>query len=276
MDSVIVRSATETARRQRGTEVAHLDKRQDFGRLHRKQHLRILQIPSVFGFDANKDGIFDAAELNDFQRKCFEVPLQAQELEGIKAMVQEHAEGGIRDEGLTEASFLYLHTIFIQRGRLETTWTVLRKFGYAEDLKRLTESFLVPKFEVPVELSPLGYQFFTEIFEIFDKDQDGALNANELSESFSTSPGNPWAAQKFLDTTLSDDSGLVTLQGWLAQWSMTTLLDHRTTLAFLAYLGYPEEPRTAALQVTRPRKVDRRKGKVSRNVFSRGSRPSKN
>lgn len=49
--------------------------------------------------------------------------------------------------------------------------------------------------------------------------------------------------------------------------SMTTLLDHKTTLAYLAYLGYPDEPRTDALQVTRARKVDRRKGKVTRNVF---------
>jgi len=48
---------------------------------------------------------------------------------------------------------------------------------------------------------------------------------------------------------------------------MTTLLDHKTTLAYLAYLGYPNEPRTSALQVTRPRKIDRRKGKVTRNVF---------
>ncbi|CAA7261502.1 unnamed protein product [Cyclocybe aegerita] len=220
--------------------------------------------------DANKDGILDASELNEFQRKCFDAPLQLQELEGIKDMVQEHAEGGVRDDGLTEAGFLYLHTIFIQRGRLETTWTVLRKFGYAEDL-RLTESFLLPKFDVPpdcsVELSPLGYQFFTDIFEIFDKDQDGALKTSELEELFSTSPGNPWAAQKFPDTTLSDDTGAVTLQGWLAQWSMTTLLDHKTTLAYLAYLGYPDEPRTSALQVTRARKIDRRKGKVTRNVF---------
>lgn len=60
-------------------------------------------------------------------------------------MVREHAGDGVRDEGLTEAGFLYLHIIFIQRGRLETTWTVLRKFGYAEDLK-LTESFLSPKY----------------------------------------------------------------------------------------------------------------------------------
>ncbi|KAG6891671.1 ERMES complex Ca(2+)-binding regulatory GTPase gem1 [Termitomyces sp. T32_za158] len=228
--------------------------------------------------DMNKDGILDASELNEFQRKCFDAPLQLSELEGIKEMVQEHAEGGVRDGGLTEAGFLYLHTTFIQRGRLETTWTVLRKFGYAEDL-RLTESFLFPKFDVPidcsVELSPLGYQFLTEIFETFDKgsrsqsfqDQDGALKKAELDEVFSTSPGNPWATQNFPDTTLSDDTGAVTLQGWLAQWSMTTLLDHKTTLAYLAYLGYPDEPRTDALQVTRARKVDRRKGKVTRNVF---------
>ncbi|KAG6335562.1 hypothetical protein ID866_3525 [Astraeus odoratus] len=221
--------------------------------------------------DTNKDGVLDAAELNEFQRKCFDAPLQLQELEGIREMVKEHAESGVKDDGLTEAGFLYLHTIFIQRGRLETTWTVLRKFGYGEDLK-LTESFLLPKFDVPhdcsVELSPKGYQFFTDIFETFDKvDQDGALKTAELEELFSTSPGDPWANQKFLNMTLADDSGAVTLQGWLAQWSMTTLLDHRTTLAYLAYLGYPDEQRTSALVTTRPRKVDRRKGKVTRNVF---------
>lgn len=47
---------------------------------------------------------------------------------------------------------------------------------------------------------------------------------------------------------------------------MSTLLDHKTTLAYLAYLGYPDDQRTA-LQITRPRKVERRKGKVTRNVF---------
>lgn len=50
-------------------------------------------------------------------------------------------------------------------------------------------------------------------------------------------------------------------------YSMATLLDHKTTLAYLAYLGYPEEPRTDALQISRPCKADRRKGKTTRNVF---------
>lgn len=48
---------------------------------------------------------------------------------------------------------------------------------------------------------------------------------------------------------------------------MTTLLEPKTTLAYLAYLGYPTEPRTSALHITRPRAQDRRKGKSTRNVF---------
>lgn len=230
--------------------------------------------------DVDKNGILDAAELNEFQRKCFDSPLQSQELEGIQDMVRQFGEGGVavvnsepapspksspssyssrssrasspsrsfpsdlssnssqtvtptgKVTGLTELGFLYLHTIFIQRGRMETTWTVLRKFGYAEDL-RLTEEFLNPKFDVPhgcsVELSQKGYEFLTNLFVGFDKDKDGALNLSELTNLFETSPGNPWSNQGFPDTTTSDESGAVTLQGWLAQWSMTTLLEHKTT-----------------------------------------------
>lgn len=78
------------------------------------------------------------------------------------------------------------------------------------------------RFDVPpdcsVELSHAGYQFFTDVFEVYDKDQDGALKAVELDDLFSTSPGNPWAKHMFPENTSVDDSGAVTLQGWLAQW----------------------------------------------------------
>lgn len=257
--------------------------------------------------DVDKDGLLNAVELNQFQQKCFSTPLQAQELEGILELVRSYnpslvqpipllphstpSTPLIRDpnygqlhysptmspsgEGITELGFLYLHTIFIQQGRMETTWTVLRNFGYGESLD-LREDFLTPRFDVPydcsVELSPLGNQFLTDIFESYDKDQDGALSQSELDDLFSTSPGNPWLAQGFPNTTITDDMGRVTLQGWLAQWSMTTLLDHRTTLNYLAYLGYSSSPATdlptpTALQVTRPRKQDRRQRKVTRSVF---------
>jgi len=91
---------------------------------------------------------------------------------------------------------------------------------------------------------------------------------------FSTSPGNPWAAADFPQrTTVCNEEGYVTLQGWLAQWSMTTLLDHKTTLAYLAYLGYQSfsttsQPVKSALRATAPRKSERKKGKSARQVLT--------
>ncbi|CAK9786796.1 uncharacterized protein COLE_02623 [Cutaneotrichosporon oleaginosum] len=255
--------------------------------------------------DVDKDGLLNATELNQFQQKCFSTPLQTQELEGILELVRSYDPGAVQplpsppaasspstpfaeydqhpvwtstsqtSEGLTELGFLYLHTIFIQQGRMETTWTVLRQFGYGESLD-LREDFLSPRFDVPydcsVELSPLGNQFLTDIFEAYDKDNDGALSQSELDDLFSTSPGNPWRAQGFPDTTITDDLGRVTLQGWLAQWSMTTLLDHKLTLNYMAYLGFSSSPASdvqlvASVKTTRPRKADRRARKVTRNVF---------
>ncbi|KAJ3239371.1 ERMES complex Ca(2+)-binding regulatory GTPase gem1 [Chytriomyces hyalinus] len=220
--------------------------------------------------DLDKNGALDDEEINEFQSKCFGTPLQRQELESVKQVVREAEPEGVNEFGLTEIGFLHLHTVFIQRGRLETTWTVLRQFGYGDDLS-LKEEFLWPAFQVPpecsVELSPDGYQFFTDLFQIFDQDNDGALKTEELATLFSTSPGNPWISTGFPETTITNESNSVTLQGFLAQWSMTTLLDYRTTLAYLAYLGYRGD-RTSALKVTRPKKVDRKRGKVLRNVFS--------
>lgn len=73
---------------------------------------------------------------------------------------------------LCPSGFLFLHTLFIQRGRHETTWTVLRKFGYNDNLK-LTVDYLRPRLRVgrgcSTELSHLGYQFLTSHFEKYDQ-----------------------------------------------------------------------------------------------------------
>ena len=36
---------------------------------------------------------------------------------------------------LVVAGFLFLHLLFVERGRHETVWAVLRKFGYDEGLQ---------------------------------------------------------------------------------------------------------------------------------------------
>lgn len=94
------------------------------------------------------------------QQKCFSAPLQLQELEGILDLVRAYDPSCVQpvltnmattsttpSEGITELGFLYLHTIFVQQGRMETTWTVLRKFGYGESLD-LTEEVLSPRLVV--------------------------------------------------------------------------------------------------------------------------------
>jgi Ras family protein T1 len=94
--------------------------------------------------DLDKDDHLSNQEINDFQAKCFDTPLQNQELEIVKDVVRQNEPLGFTEQGLTEIGFLFLHKLFIQRGRLETTWTVLRKFGYDDDLS-LRQDFLEPR-----------------------------------------------------------------------------------------------------------------------------------
>ena len=78
------------------------------------------------------------------QKKCFNAPLVAQSLQDVKAIVRKYCSAGISNDGLTLEGFLTLHLLFIQRGRHETTWTVLRKFGY-NDALALTKDYLYPQ-----------------------------------------------------------------------------------------------------------------------------------
>lgn len=61
--------------------------------------------------------------------------MQPSEIVGVKKVVKEKMHSGVNDRGLTLTGFIFLQTLFIEKGRLETTWTVLRKFGYDNDIK---------------------------------------------------------------------------------------------------------------------------------------------
>jgi mitochondrial Rho GTPase 1 len=122
--------------------------------------------------DVDKDQLLNDDELNEFQRKCFTASLSESELMKIKELISDNTADGLTENGVTEAGFLFLHLQLIQQGRLETVWTILRKFGYGEDLT-LKKDFLSPPMEIgpdcSVELSSQGYQFFAELFRMHDK-----------------------------------------------------------------------------------------------------------
>lgn len=223
--------------------------------------------------DKDNDGLLSDNELNEFQNRCFNTPLQGQGLQDVKNVVRKNVEGGLQDGGLTLKGFLFLHTLFIQRGRHETTWTVLRKFGYGDDLK-LRPDYLYLTIDMgadqTVELSDAGYQFLIDLFQRHDKDEDEALSPEELQALFGTCPTMPWG-EDVLSSVETNANGWITLQGFLAQWALTTFLDYTRMLAYLAFFGYIhqeiEASLSTAITVTRSKAVDLQKKQTSRSVF---------
>jgi len=225
--------------------------------------------------DKDQDGYLNDQEIQDFQAKCFDKPLTTEDLDNIKLSISKTVPSSNTERGVSMQGFLQLNKMYAEKGRHETIWVILRQYHYTDSLS-LADSFIHPKLDVPeyasAELSPAGYRFFMDLFLLFDKDNDGGLNDKELEALFAPTPGPPqsWIEASFPSSTVRNEAGYITLQGWLAQWSMTTFLEPKTTLEYLAYLGFePPNPRdslTSALKVTRARKRRRRPGRVERNV----------
>lgn len=226
--------------------------------------------------DRDQDGYLNDKEMQDFQQKCFMKELSEEELENIKSTISKSQPNSSLENGISLTGFLLLNKIFAEKGRHETIWIILRQYHYTDSLS-LQDSFLHPKFEIPeyasAELSPAGFRFFVDLFLLFDKDNDGGLNDAELDSLFLPTPGLPsiWLETSFPSCTVRNEAGHITLQGWLAQWSMTTFTSPTTTLSYLAYLGFepasgPRTATTSALKLTKARKRRHRPGRVERTV----------
>lgn len=223
--------------------------------------------------DQNNDGVLSDEELNFFQKSCFGSPLAPQALEDVKTVVWKNTSDGIQDNGLTLNGFLFLNMLFIQRGRHETTWTILRKFGYDDELE-LTDDYLYPQFRVcydcTTEINHFGYQFLQKIFEKYDVDGDGALSPLERKNLFSVFPYTPWGPELY-NAVCTNEKGYITLHGYLSKWTLMAYLDVHRCMEHLGYLGYPiimgQDSQTTAITVTREKKLDLEKGQTQRNVF---------
>ncbi|KAL6567706.1 Mitochondrial Rho GTPase 1 [Orobanche gracilis] len=219
--------------------------------------------------DHDRDGALSDAELNEFQVTCFNAPLQPSEIEGVKIVVQDKLREGVDDRGLTLTGFLFLHALFIEKGRLETTWTVLRKFGYNNEL-RLRDDQLPPRMkrypDQSVELTNDAVEFLRNIFITHDVDLDGALWSAELEDLFSTAPENPFNATPYVEAAEKTALGGLSLDGFLSLWALITLLDPIFSVECLICIGYGGDP-SSAIRVTRRRRLDRKKQQSERTVY---------
>lgn len=211
--------------------------------------------------DRDADGILSDEELNAFQVKCFRTPLQEAELESIKEILKEVEPRGVQKNGVTLPGFLALHRLFIQRGRLETTWSALRAFGYTDELQ-LKDELLHPQLNLKkngvMVLGPKANEFLTRIFHAWDHDGRGSLTAAQLEELFMPvvlGGGLEWY-HGLMEASLTDSSGALTLTGFLGQWALMALLDPHLVLTSLALLGC-EEPFNCILVVCNGLRRDR-------------------
>ncbi|KAM7280608.1 hypothetical protein ACFE04_007742 [Oxalis oulophora] len=219
--------------------------------------------------DHDKDGALSNDELNEFQVKCFNAPLQPSEIVGVKRVVQDKLEEGVNDRGLTLTGFLFLHALFIEKGRLETTWTVLRKFGYNNEIK-LSDELIPSSFkrtpDQSVELTDEAIEFLKGIYELFDSDGDNNLRQTEVGDLFSTAPENPWSEAPYCDAAEKTALGGLSIDGFLSLWALMTLLEPSRSIENLIYIGYSADP-SSAVRVTRRRREDRKKRRSERNVI---------
>ncbi|CAK9300103.1 unnamed protein product [Gordionus sp. m RMFG-2023] len=258
-------------------------------------------------FDKDNDALLNDEEINDFQDYCFNIPLQDESLDEIKNIIRKNINDGIFDNSLTLNGFVFLHKLFIQRGRHETTWAVLRKFGYDDELN-LYRLYLNPNFKVPygctAELTDQGNAFLNCLFRKYDEDLDGALSPSELvnyfsvygdqnfmahdhddmgdfeniggDSSFDMLPANFsdfketfWGPSMYQAVEVNDKSWL-TKEGYMAYWNLIILLDQQKAFEYLAYLGYPindEDNQTSSVQITQSVKMGRSKKFLPRSVY---------
>ena len=199
--------------------------------------------------DRDGDGALNDEELNAFQVRCFGLPLRPDELAGIRAVVRAQVPGGLTDAGaLSLPGFFFLHALFVLRQRIDTTWAVLREFGYGDDL-RLTRAAvargglegssggggvgggggkearkeasaldqLCNAYPARPELSTQALHFLESVFVKFARGrgmdgEPGLRVPQDLDALFASAPENPWAGPA-LGRSVRLEGGIVAVGG---------------------------------------------------------------
>eukprot|EP00041_Stephanoeca_diplocostata_P036537 m.1339330 g.1339330 ORF g.1339330 m.1339330 type:complete len:648 (-) comp24885_c1_seq13:594-2537(-) len=209
--------------------------------------------------DINKDGVLDDDELNQFQTSCFQGSnvLASQELVKVKEVIGENVQGGLLSNKVTPIGFLFLNQLFIERGRPETTWAVLRRFGYDDHL-HLDKNYACPQLsqlfaDCSTELSDDGVQFLSQLFDAFDKSESGALKPAKILELLNNDTSFPFEQELCVADANNND---VAKNTYLNSWRLGALDHPDDVMRSLAHLGYSSHLRTAMAPAATPSDAD--------------------
>lgn len=102
----------------------------------RRAFLRIFRI-----FDMDCDNLLSDSEICDTQYKCFNSPINSEELMRMKRQISKFVTGGLYKNLVTFEGYLGIVKMFIEQHQFIIPWTILRTFGYDDNLN-LEVSFL--------------------------------------------------------------------------------------------------------------------------------------
>jgi GTPase SAR1 family protein len=182
-------------------------------------------------FDCDRDGFLSDEELNLFQVQCFAAQMEAADIAAVKKALQ--AEVGeavaIVNDRITLEGFIQLNTMFILRNRPESSWMLLRHFGYERDgdiaLHMILDDIDEPEASLPTarsfwsaavtdesmdnshlprlnrrqdqntELSDRALAFLNSLFKQYKEEiHEGVevLRESQIEGIFEVAPENPW------------------------------------------------------------------------------------
>ncbi|CAA7015830.1 unnamed protein product [Microthlaspi erraticum] len=204
--------------------------------------------------------------------KCFNQELTPSQSEELRKFVQVRCPQGvnINRKGITIEGFLFLSTFLVEHGRIRTVWTILRKFGYNNDM-RLVDDTIIPyssfkrKPDQSVELTNKAISFLKNAFEVYDLDSNNNLGPYEMGYLFQAAPESPWNEAPYKNAVEETKDGELSLEAFLSLWQMMALIDPAKSLEYLVYAIFPHDP-SSAIRVTRERSIDRKEQKSEREV----------
>ncbi|KAJ5070015.1 rho gtpase 2 [Anaeramoeba ignava] len=218
--------------------------------------------------DQDKDNLLSNQEISKLESFVFQSTLKDQEVQGILSVIKQNYPNGITNEKLNFQGFLFLMKIFIENDANETTWMILNKFNFRKNLtkkKHLNNLNVKEESGKIFELNSKGIQFLLNLFKKHDQDNDGALSRLELKNLFEPIGGIIWP-DNFQENSIKNDSGNLTLTGFLSQWQLSLMLDPQLTINYLHELGL-DFPTLDFISVCKNRNVDFQSKQILRNVL---------
>lgn len=148
-------------------------------------------------FDIDRDNLLSDNELCSFQSTFFKHPILDKHIAGWKKVLSksrpENADEYIIDDKFTVTGFLAMMEMFMLKDFWQVPWTILRHFGYDDDLKLEMPEWVMDNSEW--KLSVEAHNFLTLLFQQFDSNKDGELSEEDMKDIFSIMPAPclpPW------------------------------------------------------------------------------------